>query len=381
MSWQSFFRDRLKLFAKKDGSFAQDINDHGYPHEALVNFLEESIMVYSDTFQDAEDPQRRNRLVISREIMQYLNEHEAHQEGTYISPQTRRLLEQLDDVKREDGTAYYYNTRDEEYFVKRLAKYWSTVEFLRDNVRVNLRLKLRENEDGIAGLREMPKLSKGQTKKLKELREEHTRLILARVRDESSLRHFESIEADEISLQARFNRKKAAEDEWDKRYNGSKERDEPVRREPVSSGGDRTWEQFSAPRMSRGESELDVEVALAERPGIPYSSNRYVPDGLALSWFAHMAGLTHAPTQLTWTAGAPTTRAKCVRVLRQFAPDKHPDASEDEIRKLGIVYAFYKTIVDYYDEKFIPEPIQALFKVLDAMHERVTTLEAKIFNL
>lgn len=219
MSWQSYFRDRLKLFAKKDGSFAQDINDHGYPREALVNFLEESIIVYSDSFQDVEDQQRRNRLVISQEIMQYLNEHdEAHQEGTYISPQTRRLLEQLDDVKREDGTAYYYNTRDDEYFVKRLAKYWSTVEFLKANVRVNLRLKLGENEDGIVGLRDMPKLSKGQTKKLKELREEHTRLILARVRDESSLRHFESMEGEEVNMQARFNSKKAAEDEWERSF-------------------------------------------------------------------------------------------------------------------------------------------------------------------
>jgi hypothetical protein len=290
------------------------------------------------------------------------------------------LLEGLD-IKKKDGTNYYYSNWDDEYFVKRLAKYWEIVEFLKTNIQVKLPVKQTENEHGIAELRDMPKLSKGQTKRLKELREEHTRLVLARMRDESSLLHFESIQGEEINFQAKFKSEKAAEDAWRKDYNERTGRDERSDRQPapVSSGDNRTWEQFSSPRLSRGETEMDVEVALVERPGVPYSNNRYVPDSLALSWFAHMAGLTRAPTISTWTTGTPTTRAGCVRVLRQFAPDKHPEASEDEIRKLSIVYAFYKTIVDYYDKQFIPEPMQAFFKVMDTMHERVTTLEAN-FN-
>jgi hypothetical protein len=43
---------------------------------------------------------------------------------------------------------------------------------LKTNIQVTIPLKLEENEDGIAGLRDMPKLSRSQTKKLMELREE-----------------------------------------------------------------------------------------------------------------------------------------------------------------------------------------------------------------
>jgi hypothetical protein len=377
MDWRVYFSDKLKNFAKKDGRFAQEIREHRFNESKLLSFLEESVVIYSDTFQDPDDEQRQKRLDLSNEILEYLREHGVKAwEG--ISNQTRRLLETLD-IKREDGRDYYFENMNDEYFDKRLAQYLKTVEFLRTNIQVDLPHRLDENEDAIAELRDLPKLSRGQSKRLKELRAEHTRLLLARMWDESSLRYFESIRTEEINMKAKHNSRKAAEDAWRRQANDGPRRDERSDRRQVmtaASGDNRTWEQFSAPLLSRGETELDVEVALAERPGIPYSSNRYMPDGLALNWFVHVAELTQAPTMLTWTTGSPTTRSKCVRVLRKFAPDKHPGASEDEMRKLGVVYAFFKTIVDYYDKEFLPEPIQALFKVLDAMHERVTTLEA-----